>query len=168
MPPPRAHPFLWFAALTSDALKPLCLFRYPRQRRLLNLKSDLLQSFAHPPLFLPLPERVPIPSTAHHDTEPSIPRAVPLTLAHPLPTAPTSLIAPPPPPSQLAKHLLQTLGPAIRFDSIHIAPPPDMPWSEVLALPIRQIAAEVGFIFLWVGTGSKEGGLEQGREALTR
>ncbi|KAL7411730.1 MT-A70-domain-containing protein [Mrakia frigida] len=133
---------------------------YPRQRRLLALKSEILLSYAHRPLFLPIP-----PHLLSTDTAVSKPSVLPPTSQPTLPPPPFSL---PPPPSPLATHLLQTIGKDVRFDSIHISPPPEMPWSEVLALPIRQISTEPGFVFLWVGKGNKEGGLEKGREALTK
>lgn len=40
-------------------------------------------------------------------------------------------------------------------------------WDELEALPVPQIAASPGFIFLWCGTGQGKG-LEQGRALLTK
>lgn len=158
-----------FARFESDASITFLYDRYPRQRRLLGLKSQLFLAYAHPPLFLPLHPSLLATSRSSppSPSKPSVLPPAPSTLNHPLPPPPIPVMLPPP-PSPLAAHLLQAIGQNVRFDSIHITPPPDMPWSEVLALPIRQISTEPGFVFLWVGKGGKEGGLERGREALTK
>jgi mRNA (2'-O-methyladenosine-N6-)-methyltransferase len=52
-----------------------------------------------------------------------------------------------------------------RFDVIVIHPPRS--WAETAALPIRQLSADPGFVFLWVGSGDA-GGLERGRECLAK
>lgn len=52
-----------------------------------------------------------------------------------------------------------------RFDVILIHPLRS--WAETAALPIRQLSADPGFVFLWVGSGDA-GGLERGRECLAK
>ncbi|RSH86798.1 uncharacterized protein EHS24_005071 [Apiotrichum porosum] len=52
-----------------------------------------------------------------------------------------------------------------RFDVILIHPTKS--WAETAALPIRQLSADPGFVFLWVGTGDADG-LERGRECLAK
>jgi len=60
--------------------------------------------------------------------------------------------------------LSSTLSPH-RFDVILIHPPRS--WSATAQLPIRQLSADPGFVFLWVGAGDA-GGLERGRECLAK
>lgn len=62
-------------------------------------------------------------------------------------------------PSQLA----QSLAPH-RFDVILVHP---SYWRDTAALPIRQLSADPGFVFLWVGSADSEG-LERGRECLAK
>lgn len=52
-----------------------------------------------------------------------------------------------------------------RFDVILIHPTTS--WAETAQLPIRQLSADPGFVFLWVGTGDADG-LERGRECLAK
>lgn len=40
-------------------------------------------------------------------------------------------------------------------------------WEETAAIPIRQLGADPGFVFLWVGRGDQDG-LEKGRECLAK
>lgn len=83
--------------------------------------------------------------------------------------------------SPLYLHLLEdTGGPALptprtiqnavttnRFDSILITPPQPLDWSYISSLPIRNISADPGFVFLWCGAASSEG-LEKGRECFAK
>ncbi|ORX35678.1 MT-A70-domain-containing protein [Kockovaella imperatae] len=52
-----------------------------------------------------------------------------------------------------------------RFDVILVHPQGS--WNEIMELPIRQLSADPGFVFLWVGRGDQDG-LEKGRECLAR
>lgn len=62
--------------------------------------------------------------------------------------------------------ILSSLAPQ-HFDVILLHPPSSASWAEIAALPIRQLSADPGFVFLWVGTGDSDG-LERGRECLAR
>lgn len=66
--------------------------------------------------------------------------------------------------STSSSDIVTALSP-IRFDSILITPLGD--WDATAALPIRQISADPGFVFLWVGRGDQDG-LERGRECLAK
>lgn len=68
--------------------------------------------------------------------------------------------------SRAPSALLSALAPQ-HFDVILLHPPPGASWAEVAALPVRQLAADPGFVFLWVGAGDGDG-LERGRECLAR
>lgn len=108
----------------------------------------MVSETAHPPLYAQIPS-----STSATDTSPlTASGTTPSTLASPAPGLPAAIA--------------RTLGPH-RFDVIVITPPADMPWSDIAALPIRQISADPGFVFLWVGKGSEDG-LERGRECFVR
>ena len=61
-------------------------------------------------------------------------------------------------------YLTRGLSPHV-FDVILVHP--HGTWAETTALPIRQLSADPGFVFLWVGKGDDEG-LERGRECLAR
>lgn len=60
--------------------------------------------------------------------------------------------------------ILSAVGPN-RFDVILINP--SGTWDETASLPIRNISADPGFVFLWVGRGDQDG-LEKGRECLAK
>ncbi|WVR09721.1 hypothetical protein IAU60_006797 [Kwoniella sp. DSM 27419] len=94
---------------------------YPALRKLMDLKSALVEHNSHPPLFLPLP------STSPDD--------------------------------------LQTALGSVKFDVILINRLSS--WEATASLPVRQISADPGFVFLWVGKGDEEG-LERGRECLAK
>lgn len=81
-----------------------------------------------------------------------------------IPTSPS--LNQPPWSTPLSQDLLTALSP-LKFDSILVSPPPFFSWEDIISLPIKQLSAEPGFVFLWVGPGN-EGGLEKGREALGR
>ncbi|KAK4048498.1 regulatory protein [Microbotryomycetes sp. JL221] len=55
-----------------------------------------------------------------------------------------------------------------RFDVVVLSPPPDVTYDELSRLDIGSIAANPGFVWLWVGSGaSGDGiGLERGRDLL--
>jgi len=95
--------------------------RYPALRRLMDLKSQLVITHSHPPLYHPLPSSSPA-------------------------------------------DILTSLSPK-RFDVILITP--TSTWDETSNLPIRQISADPGFVFLWVGQGDSNG-LERGRECFAK
>lgn len=52
-----------------------------------------------------------------------------------------------------------------RFDVILLRPLDT--WAETAEIPIRNISADPGFVFLWVGKGDDEG-LERGRECFAK
>jgi N6-adenosine-specific RNA methylase IME4 len=56
-----------------------------------------------------------------------------------------------------------------KFDVILIDPPysSSFTWEDLSGIPIPSLAADPGFVFLWVGSGSGEG-LERGREILAK
>jgi mRNA (2'-O-methyladenosine-N6-)-methyltransferase len=54
-----------------------------------------------------------------------------------------------------------------RFDAILITPPQPLDWSYIASLPLRNISADPGFVFLWVGNASGDG-LERGRECFAK
>lgn len=54
-----------------------------------------------------------------------------------------------------------------RFDSILITPPQPLDWAYIASLPLRNISADPGFVFLWVGNASGDG-LEKGRECFAK
>ena len=108
-----------------DRLSRFSTHRYPKLRKLQDLKSSLCDDHAHPPLYITLD-----PSTES-------PRSL------------TSLLAP---------HV---------FDVVLIRPPQEYTWPEIIAMPIRLISSDPGFVFLWVGSSDTDG-LERGREALLK
>lgn len=69
-------------------------------------------------------------------------------------------------PDTAPSSILSSLAPQ-HFDVILLHPPASASWAEIAALPIRQLSADPGFVFLWVGTGDSDG-LERGRECLAR
>lgn len=69
-------------------------------------------------------------------------------------------------PDASPSSILSSLAPQ-HFDVILLHPPASASWAEIAALPIRQLSADPGFVFLWVGTGDSDG-LERGRECLAR
>jgi mRNA (2'-O-methyladenosine-N6-)-methyltransferase len=77
-------------------------------------------------------------------------------------------VAHPPLYIPLESHSAPALSSALaphRFDVILIHPPRS--WAATAQLPIRQLSADPGFVFLWVGSGDA-GGLERGRECLAK
>ena len=64
--------------------------------------------------------------------------------------------------------ILSSLSPA-RFDVILINPLSlsSPSWSYISSLPVRQLCADPGFVFLWVGAGDSDG-LERGRECFVK
>ena len=64
----------------------------------------------------------------------------------------------------LPSSIIRALSPS-RFDVILIAPTGT--WDETAALPIRELASDPAFVFLWVGRGDQDG-LERGRECLAK
>jgi N6-adenosine-specific RNA methylase IME4 len=80
------------------------------------------------------------------------------------------------PPLYLALHdptrlpspgLIQASLSVNRFDSILITPPEPFDWAHIASLPLRNISADPGFVFLWVGSASSDG-LEKGRECFAK
>lgn len=69
-------------------------------------------------------------------------------------------------PDASPSSILSSLAPQ-HFDVILLHPPASASWADIAALPIRQLSADPGFVFLWVGTGDSDG-LERGRECLAR
>lgn len=143
--------------------------RYPRLRRLLDLKRELLDTYTHPPIYLGF-----APFNASFDHPPDAPRLSPPQVGnaasdtspppHPGGTGyfPASVTATPSPYMRLT-----TLLAPHRFTALLIAPPPGTPWARVQALPVRLVSAEQAFVFLWVGCADADG-LERGRELLLK
>ncbi|GAA5824325.1 hypothetical protein JCM5353_007026 [Sporobolomyces roseus] len=125
---------------------------YPKLASLLEQKHSLTCStrYSIPPTYLNLAYLPLVPSIDSQEEETS--------------SSPTSLIS----------QALSTLQPS-RFDCILLTPPASTPFSELLSLNLGSLAANPGFVWLWVGSGQarldgKEGtdgiGLEKGRELL--
>jgi N6-adenosine-specific RNA methylase IME4 len=130
---------------------------YPKLKRLIEIKSGLLSSISHPPVYL--------------QTD----------LLHSLQAPPTSATT----SATSSFHLAKLLP--IKYDVVIIDPPlesydwesvPELgsenksrnqlwSWDQIASLPIPQIMAKESFIFLWIGSGANDG-LERGREVLTR
>jgi hypothetical protein len=66
---------------------------------------------------------------------------------------------------ELASTLVDQLGTGNRFDSILLTPPPGVDWATLASLPIRALAADVSFCFLWCGLGNE---LEEAKQCLSR
>nr|XP_018263032.1 uncharacterized protein I303_04522 [Kwoniella dejecticola CBS 10117]OBR85190.1 hypothetical protein I303_04522 [Kwoniella dejecticola CBS 10117] len=96
---------------------------YPALKKLMNLKSELVENHTHSPLHLHLS------------------------------------------PLSSPSDIISSLGLNNKFDVILIHPISS--WEETSNLPIRQISADPGFVFLWVGKGDEEG-LERGRECFAK
>lgn len=128
---------------------------YPKLRRLVDAKADLLNDISIPPTYLQadLLSSITGPSgTAKDDSDTG------------------------------TFHLASLLP--IKYDVVIVDPPLEAyewesvpsggktarqawSWDQVAALPIPQIVAKESFIFLWVGSGASDG-LERGREVLAR
>jgi N6-adenosine-specific RNA methylase IME4 len=121
---------------------------YPKLKRLVEIKSDILASVSHPPIYLQadLSSSTTVSSSveAFH-------------LAHLLPIKFDVAIIDPPLESYEWESVPSGGEEARRVWS----------WEQVAALPVPQIMAKESFIFLWVGSGSSDG-LERGREVLMR
>ncbi len=157
--------------------------RYPRLRRLLDLKRNILDEYTHPPLylnFLPFSPSFTMPNSPMIPRSPSIPSPSEMkTTLSPLATPFSSLPANPtlpPNPTQFSPlpalvpspyMQLTTLLQPHRFTSILINPPPHASWNHIQSLPIRLISADQSFVFLWVGRADNDG-LERGRELLLK
>ena len=135
--------------------------RYPKLAALLDHKHALTSSPLHsiPPTYLNLSSSNSPAST--ETTHPS-----PMSLA-------------------LTETLTSTSSSSVRFDSILLTPPPSTTYEELKSLDLGRVAANPGFVWLWVGSGqsavslggegdgSERGqrqdgiGLEKGRELLS-
>ncbi|KWU41253.1 MT-A70-domain-containing protein, partial [Rhodotorula sp. JG-1b] len=117
---------------------------YPKLAALLDHKHALTSSPLHsiPPTYLNLSSSNSPAST--ETTHPS-----PMSLA-------------------LTETLTSTSSSSVRFDSILLTPPPSTTYEELKSLDLGRVAANPGFVWLWVGSGQQDGiGLEKGRELLS-
>lgn len=123
---------------------------YPKLKRLIEVKSDILASISHPPVYLPV-------DLLHSINEPISTLESPFHLTRLLPIKFDVVIIDPP----LESYEWESV-PSGGKKSAQI-----WSWDQVAALPIPQIMAKESFIFLWVGSGSSDG-LERGREVLMK
>ncbi|UZJ52324.1 hypothetical protein CBS101457_001644 [Exobasidium rhododendri] len=121
---------------------------YPKLKRLVEAKSEILSSTSHPPVYLQADLTAsltfPTSSTSFH-------------LARLLPIKYDVVIVDPP----LESYEWESV-PGNRESDSRI-----WSWDQIASLPMPQIMAKESFIFLWIGSGANDG-LERGREVLTR
>ena len=139
--------------------------RYPKLAKLLSVHSALVKQHAHPPTYLHADLRTFHLPSLHPTKFDCILIDPPLeeyAHAYPSRVAPLSRL---PPPSH---------GPSSEGEP---ARRPYWTWDEIAALPVPSIAANPGFIWLWVGsgrahrsetTGEIVSGLDKGREILQK
>lgn len=127
---------------------------YPKLKKLLQLKKALVANHAHPPTYLQV------------DLRPSRPNSFNLLDLHP--TRFDVILLDPPLKEyvDLYPHLadhpsISSCGGPIGQER------PYWSWDDLEALPVPQIAASPGFIFLWCGSGQGST-LEQGRALLAK
>jgi hypothetical protein len=114
--------------------------RYPRLKKLIDLKHRLVDQFSHPPVYLPVDLRTF-----------SLSSLKPMVFDSILINAPLQEYAHNYPSSQV----LQGQRP--------------WTWDELEALPVPSLAATQSFVWIWVGSGSGQSeGLERGRELLSK
>lgn len=93
-------------------------------------------------------------------------------------SSPTTTESTPSPMSLALTETLTSSPSPTRFDSILLTPPPSTTYEELKSLDLGRVAANPGFVWLWVGSGQQslsggggEGldgiGLEKGRELLS-
>lgn len=127
---------------------------HPKLKRLLELKQSVVTNHAHRPFYL------------QAELRPSHPNYFNLLDLHP---SRFDVIVLDPPLQEYSESYPEiSLNPP---NSTCGGPPeaerPWWTWDELEALPVPQIAASPGFIFLWCGTGQGKG-LEQGRALLSK
>lgn len=134
------------AALVRGAALDERCWEYPKLRRLLALKRQLVLEHAVPSTYL---------CTDLHTWRCPPPHAA-------WPAAWLALAA--------VGYDVILIDPPLRSyaaDAPHLAPAPCWTWAELAELPVPQLASRDSFLFLWVGSGASDG-LERGRELLAR
>lgn len=139
---------------------------YPKLAALLDHKHALTASPLHsiPPTYLNLSSSSSSEPPSASTPEETPPSPMSLALSETLTSTSTSTSTPSP----------------TRFDSILLTPPPSTTYEELKSLDLGRVAANPGFVWLWVGSGQpalslgdgtsrgQDGiGLEKGRELLS-
>jgi N6-adenosine-specific RNA methylase IME4 len=120
---------------------------YPKLKRLVEIKSDILASISHPPIYMQT-DLLNSTGVSYSDS---------FHLANLLPIKFDVAVIDPP----LESYEWESI-PGNGIESSQV-----WSWDQVAALPVPQIMAKESFIFLWVGSGASDG-LERGREVLMR
>lgn len=124
---------------------------YPKLKRLINAKADLLARISHPPAYV---QADLLPSTKPASRPGATPQ---FHLSSLLPIKYDAVIIDPP----LESYEWEGAPSSAKYANEAWS------WDQIAALPIPQIMAKESFIFLWVGSGAFDG-LERGREVLSR